>query len=98
MGDAYKKKIEEYFPQDKKGRVLAIVESLRIHNPNCSNIIQNEGKSFPWKSQALTLGFEMIRTDLDVIVRGLQEAKERIEKSIDYKSKSHACNETTAKN
>lgn len=67
------------------------MESLRIHNPNCSNIIQNEGKSFTWKSQALTLGYEMIRTDLDIIVKGLQEAKDRIEKSIDYKLKSNAC-------
>jgi hypothetical protein len=55
-GDGYKKKVEEYFANDKKARILAIVESLRANSSKNFNIIQNEGKSFPWKQQALISG------------------------------------------
>lgn len=56
VGDAFKKKIEEFFANDKKGKILAIIESLRINSSKNFNIIQNEGKGFVWKQQALIAG------------------------------------------
>lgn len=38
--DVWKKKIEEYFSQDKEAKCITIVESLRFSPPNLSNTIK----------------------------------------------------------
>jgi len=38
--DAWKKKVEETFAVDKEGKILAVIESLRVNNKKLSNTIE----------------------------------------------------------
>jgi hypothetical protein len=56
-GDAWKKKIEEYFKNDVDGRNITIIESLNPNYKKHSNIVGHVGKTlsfFPWKDQIVT--------------------------------------------
>lgn len=45
--------MEECFPDDANGRILAIVEALKIGNVKTHNIVENQGKGLVWKEQAV---------------------------------------------
>ena len=49
-GDAWKKRLDEVFNNDKEGRIAAIVESLRTKN-FCA--VDQKGKGLTWKELAI---------------------------------------------
>ncbi len=54
-GDAWKKKIEEYFKNDIEGRNIAIIESLNQNYKKHNNIVSHQGKAYSWKDPVVTI-------------------------------------------
>jgi len=49
------------FSNDPDGRILAIIEGLRVQNTKLNNIMENKIKILSWKEPALNAAFEMIK-------------------------------------
>lgn len=84
--DAWKKKIEEYFNNDKEGRSIAIIESLRLSPPTQSNTSKQNQSQL--KEQLFAAGFEMLRGDMDKITMALEQQMDRIGKTVEFRQKN----------
>ena len=55
-----------------------MTESLRINNSKLSNTIQKRDNDIPfkdwkeWKEKALTISYDLIKTDTETIAKGLE--------------------------
>lgn len=75
--DAWKKKIEETFNQNKNHRSLAIVECLSNNDPlNCRQI-QRSAKIMQVKTQALKLSLDLVKTDIELLKQALIQIHEK---------------------
>ena len=75
--DAWKKKVEETFQQNKYHRSLAIVECLNTNDPlNCRQV-QRSAKVLPVKTQALKLALDLVKTDVELLKQSLIQIHEK---------------------
>lgn len=70
--DAWKKRIEEIFNDDSDGKIIAIIDSLRLNNPKLMNITEKKNKIIPWKEAAVVAAYELIQKDIETIANALE--------------------------
>lgn len=76
--DAWRKKLEELFADDPEGKCIAIVESLRCDNSKMGNTIERKGSSLAWKEAAVQASYEMVKSDIEIVVTTLNQQNEKI--------------------
>ena len=89
VGDPWKKKIDEYFKDDINGRNMAIIESLNPHYKKHNNLITKEGsnvdKGYAWKEQVIQFAYDMLKNDIDLVARAMEQMNEKISMTLRIK-------------
>ena len=75
--EAWKKKLEETFAQNKYHRSLALVESLTNNDPLCTRLVQRSAKNLAVKTQALKLSIDLIKPDILLLKQALIQIHEK---------------------
>lgn len=85
--DAWKKKLEETFANNKYHRSLAIVECLQTNEPFASGEKAAESKISQIKAEALKLAFELVKGDVELVKQALVQVHEKKKRDREKKDK-----------
>ena len=95
VGEAWKKKIEEYFKNDIEGRNMSILESLNQNYKKNSNIVTHSGKAFSWKDQVINMSvlnyiffkfqFDLLKNDIELVSKALNQINEKMQMTLALK-------------
>lgn len=72
----WRKKVDEEFGDDIEIKLFCLIESLRTETKKHSNVFTKNLKSY--KESLLTNGYEMVRPQIEILTKGLNQQKEKI--------------------
>jgi hypothetical protein len=75
--DAWKKKVEETFNQNKYHRTLCVIECLTTNDPMNCRVIQRSAKMMTVKTQAAKMSIDLVKTDIDLVKQALIQIHEK---------------------